>query len=138
MPNFNDESLSFFNKKQAAGSGAIMPSKIQELCTILETALAEFTVAQVQLDCEYWLSSPIADVEAALRRIRAVRRRCGKVADELLEMLPMTPHENITMNKILTAYLAQHAIRASILLSIVRCPIRERQLRKPSRLGYSP
>lgn len=84
-----------------------MASQILDLCTILEMALAEFTMAQTQLDSGYWTSSPMADVEPALRRIRAVRRQCGKLADELLEMLPMTPHENTAVNKVLTAYLAQ-------------------------------
>lgn len=69
--------------------------------------MADFTVAQVQLDDEYWTSSPMANVEAALRQIRAARRQCGKVADKLLEMLPKTPHENIAMNNVITAYFVQ-------------------------------
>ena len=106
MPNFNDGSQ-FFAEKQAAVTESDTPSETFKLCAMLETALTEFKTAQVYLDGEYWTSSPMANVEAALRRIRAARRRCGKLADELLEMSPKTPHEGIAINKIMTAYLAQ-------------------------------
>ena len=106
MPNFNHGSQ-FFAGKQAATPGPDTPSETFELCAMLETALAEFKAAQVCLDGEYWTSSPMANVEAALRRIRAARRRCGKLADELLEVLPKTPHESVAVNKVITTYLAQ-------------------------------
>lgn len=107
MPNFNDESPFFSTEGQATAPGAGMTSKILELCTTLEIALAEFTVGQLQLDSEHLTSSPTAHVETALRRIRAARRRCGKVADELLEMSPKTPQETSALNKVITAYFAQ-------------------------------
>lgn len=107
MPNFNDESPLFSAEKQAATSKVSALSKILGLCTSLETALAEFTAAQFQLDNEHWTSSPTANVEAVLRRIRAARRRCGKLADELLEMSPKTSQEKMAVSKVIKAYVAQ-------------------------------
>ena len=106
MPSF-DNGSQFFTEKQAAAPGAGAPSEIFKLCATLEATLTEFAMAQVHLDGEYWTSSPMAHVEAALRRIRDARRRCGELADELLEMAPKTPRERIAVNKVMTAYLAQ-------------------------------
>ena len=105
MPNFDDQPP-FLKKKQDVALDSTTPSKILVLCMTLETALNESTEMQLQLDNEYWISSPISNVEATLHRIRAARRRCSEIADELLEIPPKTSHESIAVNKIITAYLA--------------------------------
>ena len=106
MPNF-DNGSQFFTAKQAAAPGTSAPSEIFKLCATLEATLTEFAMAQVHLDDEHWTSSPMAHVEAALRRIRDARQRCGELADELLKMSLKTPRESIAVNKVMTAYLAQ-------------------------------
>ena len=106
MPNFNDQPP-LLTEEQAAASQTGVPSEIPELCSMLETALTEFKAAQVYVDGKYCSSFPMADVEAALRRIRAARRRCGELADRLLEMSPKTLDESAAVNKAMTACLAQ-------------------------------
>lgn len=106
MTSFDDGSQFFFNEKQAHAPGTSTPSKILELCAMLEAALIDFRVANAQLDGDYWTSSPTADVEAALRQIRAARLQCNKMADELLEASPDTISERNAVNNVMTTYLA--------------------------------
>ena len=106
MPNFNDEPP-FFTEKQAAAPDARASFKILESCATLKATLTEIIMAQIQLDDEHWASSPVADVEAALHRIRAARQQCGKMADELLRMSPTTLDESVALSNVLTAYVAQ-------------------------------
>lgn len=105
MPNTNDEPP-FFTEKQAAPD-ASASSEVLASCATLKAVLTEIMRIQTQLDGEHWTSSPAVDVEDALRRIRAARRECSKIVDELLEMSPTMLDENVALNNVLTAYLAQ-------------------------------
>jgi len=106
MPKFNDEPP-FFTEKQTAIPDASASFEILESCATLKAILTEIIKAQIQLDDEHWASSPVADIEAALHRIRAARQRCGEIVDELLRMSPTTLNESVALNNVLTAYLAQ-------------------------------
>jgi len=106
MSNFNDEPP-FFTENQAAIPDASASFEILESCATLKATLTEIIKAQIQLDDEHWASSPVADVEAALHRIRAARQCCGEMVDELLRMSPTTLNESVALNNVLTAYVAQ-------------------------------
>ena len=105
MPDFNDQPPPFKKKRDGAPDSA-MPSEIFVLCAEMESALRELTTVQEQLDIDYWTSPLTSNAEAILYQIRAIRQECSQIADELLEMSPKTPHENIAANKTITMYLA--------------------------------
>lgn len=105
MPDFNGQPPPF-KKKQDGVPASTMPSEVFILCGEMESALKELMIIHIQLDNEYCTSSSTFDVDAMLHQIRAIRQECNQIVDELLEISPKTPRENIAANKTIMVYLA--------------------------------
>ena len=105
MPDFNGQPPPF-RKKQDGVPASTMSSEVFVLCAEMESALKELMMIQIQLDNEYCMSSSTFDVDAMLHQIRVIRQECIQIVDELLEITPRTPLENIAANETIMVYLA--------------------------------